>query len=381
MYQNLKFNKYLIRKGKNEMKTMEKRDFFKIGCSSAASWAWGTSLIMGQQIAQEKGIVAWLIWAICNSLTLALLGFLFNKKIITKELCDKKEVKIIALIIQLFCLLVQLNFINQQFLLITGSKIGAYLITIAIGFFFTLIVYRKGLPTSIKTDVGQWVGAIISIVAIIIIGLVTKAPLQEFAKTTPSGILWGIWSGLILFAGPIGDVQHWQRAEADTSKKGYYFGAFLFGLYMCLILGMAFFKFTLPMNIILLVAVLCVTTSTIDSIAVALHELGNKKIGTGIALALCVAFGVFVQMGMLQLWSSFGVIRFAFAIGILLLPLALNGNSRAVNLSAIVTYALMIFFAVNGQITINSIVGMVSFVIATIIIAYVVYIGEIIHAK
>ena len=141
---------------------------------------------------------------------------------------------------------------------------------------------------------------------------------------------------------------------------------------MCLILGMAFFKFTLPMNIILLVAVLCVTTSTIDSIAVALHELGNKKIGTGIALALCVAFGVFVQMGMLQLWSSFGVIRFAFAIGILLLPLSLNGKIRAVIPSVIVTYGLMIFFALNGQITINSIVGVVSFVIATIIIAYVV---------
>ena len=149
------------------MKEIEKKDFFKIGCSSAASWAWGTSLIMGQQIAQQKGLIAWIIWAVCNSLTLALLGFLFNKKVITKELCEKKEVKIIALIIQLFCLLVQLNFINQQFLLITGSKIGAYLITIAIGFFFTLIVYKKGLPTSIKTDVGQWLGAIGSIMVII----------------------------------------------------------------------------------------------------------------------------------------------------------------------------------------------------------------------
>lgn len=357
------------------MKEIEKKDFLKIGCSSAASWAWGTSLIMGQQIAQQKGLIAWIIWAVCNSLTLALLGFLFNKKVITKELCEKKEVKIIALIIQLFCLLVQLNFINQQFLLITGSKIGAYLITIGIGFLFTLMVYRKGLPTSIKTDVIQWLGAIGSILVIIAVGLITKAPLQEFAKTTPSGILWGIWSGLILFAGPIGDVQHWQRAEADTSKKGYYLGAFLFALYMCLILGMAFFKFTLPMNIILLCAVLCVTTSTIDSIAVALHELGNKKIGTGIALALCVAFGVFVQMGMLQLWSSFGVIRFAFAVAILLLPLALNGNLKAIIPSSILTYALMIFFALNGQITINSIVGIVSFVIATIIILYVVITG------
>lgn len=327
---------------------------------------------MGQQIAQEKGLIAWVIWAVCNSLTLALLGFLFNKQVITKELCNKKEVKVIALIIQLFCLLVQLNFINQQFLLITGSKIGAYIITIAIGFLFVLMVYKKGLPTSIKTDVIQWLGAIGAIVTIILIGLITKAPLQEFAKTTPSGILWGIWSGLILFAGPIGDVQHWQRAEADSSKKGYYLGALLFGLYMCLILGMAFFKFTLPMNIILLLAVLCVTTSTIDSIAVALHELGNKKVGTGIALALCLAFGVFVQMGMLQLWSSFGVIRFAFAVGILLLPLALNGKIKAVTTSIVFTYCLMIFFALNGQITINSIVGIVSFIIATIILLYVI---------
>lgn len=93
---------------------------------------------------------------------------------------------------------------------------------------------------------------------------------------------------------------------------------------MLLVLGMAFFKFTLPMHIILLVAVLGVTTSTIDSIAVALHEVGNKKIGTGLSLLLCIAFGVFVKMGMLQLWSSFGVIRFAFAVGILLLPLALK---------------------------------------------------------
>ena len=52
----------------------------KICASSAASWAWGTSLIMGQQIAQQKGLIAWIIWAVCNTLTLALFGWLFNKK-------------------------------------------------------------------------------------------------------------------------------------------------------------------------------------------------------------------------------------------------------------------------------------------------------------
>lgn len=351
--------------------TNEKLSFKKIGASSAASWAWGTSLIMGQQIAQEKGIIAWIIWAVCNTLTLALFGWLFNKKKISPETYNRKEVKVIALIIQLFCLLVQLNFINQQFLIITGNTTLAYLITIALGIFFTLIVYKKGLPTSVKTDVGQWILAIGAIITIILVGIFTKAPLQIFAPTSMNGVLWGVWSGLILFAGPIGDVQHWQRAEADESKKGYYLGSVLFGLYMLLILGMAFFKFTMPMHIILLVAVLGITTSTIDSIAVALHEIGNKKIGTGLALALCVAFGLFVKMGMLQLWSSFGVIRFAFAVSILLLPLALKRKSNLVVPISLVTFLIMVLFARLGQITINSVIGAVSFIIASIILIYV----------
>lgn len=350
-----------------------KKSIFRIGSSAAASWAWGTSLIMGQQIAQQKGLIAWIIWAVCNSLTLALFGFLYNKKVITPELCEKKVVKYTALIIQLFCLLVQLNFINNQFLILTGNKILSYGITVAIGTIFTLIVFKKGLPTSIKTDVYQWLIAIISIIAIITVGIVTQAPMQEFAKTDGGNILWGVWSGLILFAGPIGDVQHWQRAEADKSKKAYYLGAILFAMYMLLILGMAFFKFTPVMNIILLVAVLCVTTSTIDSIAVAMHKIGNKKIGTIVALVMCVIWGLFVEMGMIELWSSFGVIRYVFAISIIILPLCLNGKYKVTIPVIAITLASIIVFAVLGQITINSIFGAISFSIAVLMLAYLVF--------
>lgn len=76
-------------------------------------------------------------------------------------------------------------------------------------------------------------------------------------------------------------------------------------------------------------------------------------------------------MGMLQLWSSFGVIRFAFAVGILLLPLALKKKTNIVIPVSAITFGLMILFATLGQITINSIVGFISFMIATIIIGYV----------
>lgn len=347
-----------------------KKDFWRIGFSSAASWAWGTSLIMGQQIVQEKGLVAWIIWAVCNSLTLALLGLLYNNGIITPEIYNRKEVKTIALIIQLFCLLVQLNFINQQLLKLMDNSVLAYIITMAIGFTFTLMVFKKGLPTSVNTDVIQWLLAIITIIIIIAIGIITNVPRQEFAKTSGSGVLWGVWSGLILFAGPIGDVQHWQRLTADKSKKAYYLGAVLFAMYMILILCMAFFEFSKIMNAILLITVLCITTSTIDSIAVATHEIKNKKIGTIIALAMCVSWGLFVKIGMIDLWSSFGVIRFTFAVAILILPLCLKGKIKiTAPILAIVT-AIMIIFAVFGQITITNIAGIISFAIALIIVIY-----------
>lgn len=350
-----------------------KKSFWRIGFSGAASWAWGTSLIMGQQIAQEKGLIAWIIWAVCNSLTLALLGWLYNKNIISPEVYNRKEVKAIALIIQLFCLLVQLNFINQQLLKISNNATASYLITMAIGFIFTLIVFKKGLPMSVNTDIIQWVIAIVSIVVIVIVGITTKVPHQIFAQTSSSGVLWGVWSGLILFAGPIGDVQHWQRVSADTSKKGYYLAAGLFAMYMGLILGMAFFEFSRVMNIILLITVLCITTSTIDSIAVATHEIKNKKVGTIVSLFMCVAWGLFVRIGMIDLWSSFGVIRFAFAVGILVLPVCLKGKTKVAIPILSITCVTMIVFAVLGQIAINNIAGIVSFAIAMLIILFLVF--------
>jgi hypothetical protein len=138
-----------------------------------------------------------------------------------------------------------------------------------------------------------------------------------FPESSLSDIMWGAWSACILLSGPIGDVQHWQRAEIDTTGHGYRWGAVFFALYMAMILAMAHFQFNGVMNAILLVAVLCVTSSTIDSIAVAMHEISNKQIGTAVALAICVFWGILAQFGVLTLWSHAGIYRVGFALLIL----------------------------------------------------------------
>lgn len=137
-----------------------------------------------------------------------------------------------------------------------------------------------------------------------------------------------------------------------------------------LVLGMAVFQFSKVMDTILLIAVLCITTSTIDSIAVATHEIKSKAIGTIISLIMCVTWGLFVRIGMINLWSSFGVIRFAFAVGILILPICLKGNVKVAIPILLSTFSIMVIFSVFGQIVVTNIAGMISFVIATSIIIY-----------
>lgn len=351
------------------------RTTFKVGMSSAASWAWGTSLIMGQQIAQQKGPEAFWIWAIANSLTLAIFLWLHNHDFIKPEIYRSKLIKAIAIVIQLFCLVVQLNFINQILNSLIDDSTLCYAITFATGAFFVLAMYTRGLKASIFTDVAQWSIALVTICIILAVGITQDVPRFEFAVTGGSEYLWAIWSAIILIAGPMGDVQHWQRAEADPTKKGYYLGAFLFFIYMCLIYAMACFHFNDLMNWILLITVLCVTTSTIDSIAVATHEMGGKKIGTAVCLFICAVWGVLADIGMVTLWSSFGVIRVVFAVAILTLPFCLlakkSQNALAVGTGAIAVTALtLVVFIWTKSITVTNLFGMACAVVAFGLLVY-----------
>ena len=44
--------------------------------SLAATWAWGTSLVVGMETVQTKGWIPFIIWAVANSLAIPLFGFI-----------------------------------------------------------------------------------------------------------------------------------------------------------------------------------------------------------------------------------------------------------------------------------------------------------------
>lgn len=290
----------------------------KLPLSIAASWAWGTSLIVGMQIAQQKGLIAWGIWAGANCLTLVLFGALTRSGFLSRQVFDAKWIKWSAIAIQIFCLIIQLNILNTIALQMGANPILAYSFATAIGVGFTLWMYRRGLAMSILTDKYQALLTGVVLLAIIGIGWGAGVPTIQHAESSLSDIAWGVWSACILFAGPIGDIQHYQRADVAGQTKAFTVAGGLFAIYMGLVLVMSFFEFNFLMNALLIVAVICVTSSTIDSIAVALHEIANRNIGTAVALFVCFFWGVFASMGIVDLWSKAGVFRVGFALAIVL---------------------------------------------------------------
>ncbi len=290
-----------------------------MGLSIAFSWAWASSLVIGQSIAIERGVIPFLIWAIANTLTLALFGVLFRKGLFTERIFANKIFKTFAIVIQAFCLIINLNILNQI--------IGSYWITTAIGLVFILLMYRRGLFTSILTDKYQGIITFITLIALILVGIVSDVETHKHIINSDGGVLWALWSACILLTSPFGDIQMWQRAKVND--KGFWYATGFFGFYMFLIFIMSLFEFNGLMNTLLLIACLAVTTSTIDSIAVAMHEVSNKKTGTALAVFLCVFWGVFKEIGIVELWSTIGIYRVAFCVSVLLVALKIRKGAKS----------------------------------------------------
>lgn len=289
--------------------------YFYIGTSVAISWAWGTSLILGMQIAQQKGLEAFLIWATANCLTLLLFGFLYKKEILNKAVLERPVVKIFANLIQLFSLIIQLKILRESLETFLPS-FQAGLITFLFSAGLFIWMYRKGLKASIMTDVFQGLGTLLILVlmAVICYSELNPAPI---ASSNTSNVTWALWSACILLSGIMTDIQHWQRAEANGKRYAFEVATVFFACYMALVFFLSKYQFNDVLNLLLLLAVVGVTTSTIDSIAVALHKDFGRNKGTLVGLLICLGYPLLVELSVLNLWSYFGTIRVGLALYIL----------------------------------------------------------------
>ena len=304
--------------------------------SMAASWAWGTSLIVGMQIMQDRGLLPFLIWATANSLSLPLFGLIAFRVKKLDRIMQSKAVLVFTTAVQVFCLWIQMNAIYEILTKysITGDT-TAKVVAIAIAVIFLFALFKNGLMRNVSTDQPIWTICYIGMIAIAIIGFASYSGNNTIPIVNSSGdISWALYTCIVLFSGPLMDIQNWQLARKvrdEGRMKSYALAGVLFAIYMALVYLLAFLQFNRVMDIILVLVIVCVATSTINNAIVGVQEIAGRKVGFGIAALTIASWQIVIPMGVMGLWLTMGTARIyvsAFCIAIALIWQHKENESR-----------------------------------------------------
>lgn len=297
----------------------KKHPIFYYAMSMAASWAWGTSLIVGMGIVQDRGILPFIIWAVANSLSLPLFGYIAFKIPKLNDIMKTKPVMLFTTAVQCFCLWIQMNAIYE---ILTKYNIAGDLVAkgvaIAIATIFLFGLFKDGLMRNVSTDQPIWSICYISMVVIAIIGFVSGNGFQNIPLVNSSeDISWALYTCIVLFSGPLMDIQNWQLARKvyeEKRMKSYYLAGVLFAVYMLLVFVLAYLNFNRAMDVIMVLAIVCVATSTINNAIVGVQEIAGRKVGFAIAGVCIAVWQIVIPMGVMGLWLTMGTARIYVSI-------------------------------------------------------------------
>lgn len=285
----------------------------KIGISLTASWAWGVSIVVGMEVFQEKGLAAFIVWAVGNSLALLVFGALalrVKSGITLKDVTGSRFMYRFAFVIQFFSALANMTALKvaAQFLGLSPLLFAACACAVAI-----LYTWRSGLKASVETDVLQLAIWMVLLVVAIAAG---KWGGGVLVTSGVPDIRWAAWGSLTLVAAPFLDQQLWQRRFAlkYDSLQPFIVGSLCFAAYMVLVALAAYYRIG---GVVIGLVILMVAMSTLDSafMAIACYARKSKQQGRLLALAVFAAAFVclLVDIRLLDLWTFYSSLRLPVA--------------------------------------------------------------------
>lgn len=294
---------------------------FTLGMSIAFSHGTANALIMGTFLMQTRGLSDFICWAIPNTLCMPFFGWIYHKGWLREEIIISPIVKIGMIALQCSMLILELKLLQTFMSGFTEDFLYSTILASVIAGTFILWMLKDGLNLSIFTHL--WQGSITLVSFALAIGycFLTDAKLIEFPKFEGIPWTWMLWTSLVYISSMIADLQHWQRAKLDESKTAFNYAALIFGCLMLLIGGIASFDIPTEVRLFLILPLLMLSTSTIDSLAVAMHTCINKYVGTFVLMVICAGWWIFLDNQAIDVWNYHGIVRCVDTVLILTLSL------------------------------------------------------------
>lgn len=281
--------------------------------SIASSWAWGVSIVVGMNVFSAKGIGAFLIWASANALALAVFGWASRSHDDFESVVPRwthKPYHVVMMLIQWFCLLVNITAIQLGTSMIGLSPIVSWLVIATI---FVLWIIWKGYVATVWTDIYPaliWMGTLA-----MSMWFVQDSQVINLVTSQNTDYKWALWGAVILFAGPFMDRQMWQRRKSVGESKPFYIAALYFAVYMLLV-GCAA-VFLSDHKQIIGAVILLIASSTLSSSLSAISSFfaSVRKARMWMVVFLGMALvATLPSYSILAIWTAYGSMRIPFAI-------------------------------------------------------------------
>lgn len=292
--------------------------------SIAATWAGVGSLMVGIQMAQNYGILPFLLWALGNTLACVLFGLLAPRIPRLRDVFRTRTMQVIMGLMSVFQVWINLNGIQTVF--VDTSLTGAFgmAFSYAVAIFFILLLIRYGMIRNVLTDNLSWgavylVGAVLCVAAIIY----SRGNMLQLSMGLDN-IPAGIEKCLLLLPGPFlypyfFELLGYNDANPDGTRKVkitkvFVLGGLLFGAYLIFTFLLAWTRFSPALNTLKAILITLVAVSTVSSFLYSIYLTFGRKLGLVVNIA-CVAFWqLLIPMGVLGVWTLMSSIRIFIVI-------------------------------------------------------------------
>lgn len=293
--------------------------------SIAATWAGVGSLMVGIQMAQNYGILPFLLWALGNTLACILFGLLAPKIPRLRAVFSSRAMQITMGLMSVFQVWINLNGIQTVFVDTPLTGTFGMVFAYAVAVFFILLLIRYGMIRNVLTDNLSWG-------AVYLVGVVLTAAAILYSRGNMISLGWGtdqlpagIEKCLLLLPGPFlypyfFELLGYNENNPDGTKKinitkAFIIGGLLFGAYLVFTFLLAWTRFSPALNTLKAVLITLVAVSTVSSFLYSIYLTFGRKLGLVVNIA-CVAFWqLLIPMGVLGVWTLMSSIRIFIVIG------------------------------------------------------------------
>lgn len=302
--------------------------------SIAATWAGVGSLIVGIQMAQDYGIIPFLLWALGNTLACIVFGIFAPTIPKLRDVFRSKPMHFIVGSMCIFQIWLNMNGIQTIFRDTPLTGTFGMVLAYAVAIFFIFLLIRFGMIRNVLTDNASWISVYAVAFVLTIAAIIYSHGNMNILPLGLDQIPAGIEKCLLLLPGAFlypyfFEILDYNDHNEDGTRKidvrwAFINGGLLFGAYLIFTFLLAWTNFGPVLNIVKAFLITLVAVSTISSFLYSVYITFGRTLGIFINIATVATWQMLIPMGVLGVWTLMSSIRIFIVLGAILFALAWN---------------------------------------------------------